>query len=279
CGLLSFDPELSITPTNPEAAAPTGVDVNVRIPQSEAFNTLGSSTLRSAAVTLPEGLTINPSAGDGLVACSDEQAGFNSEAAPACPEAAKLGTAEIEVPALERTLQGAVYQRTPVPGRLFGFWLITDEQGVRLKLPAEIQANPVTGRLRTVFAGLPSLSGLPQVPFSEMRLHIFGGPRAPLSTPSSCGTYQTHYVFTPWSGRAPVEKDTPMEITSGCNKGGFSPNLTAGSTRSSAGAFSPFTFTLTREDGEANPQTLAVHLPQGLLRSSAACRFVPTMQP
>jgi hypothetical protein len=265
CGLLAFDPELTIVPTNPEAAAPTGVDVRVQIPQSEEPNTRGTSTLKSALVTLPEGLTINPSAGDGLAACSDQEAGFGTEAAPNCPEAAKLGSAEIEVPALERTLQGAIYQRTPEPGRLFGFWLITDEQGVRLKLPAEIKANPITGQLATVFDGIPALGGLPQVPFSEMRLHIFGGPRAPLATPSSCGTYETRYSFTPWSGKPPTEKTASMQITSGCNKGGFSPKLSAGTTRSAAGAFSPFTFTLTRQDGEANPRTIAVHLPQGLL--------------
>jgi hypothetical protein len=265
CGLLSFDPELSIQPTTTEAAAPTGVDVKVQIPQSEDANTLSTSTLKSAHVTLPPGLTINPAAGDGLAACSDEQAGYGSDSAPHCPDAAKLGSAEIEVPALEHTLQGAIYQRTPEPGRLFGFWLITDELGVRLKLPAEIKADPVTGQLSTVFDGIPSLGGIPQVPFSEMRLHISGGPRAPLATPSSCGTYQTHYSFLPWSGKPPAEGDTPMQITSGCNKGGFNPQLHAGSTRSAAGAFSPFTFTLTRQDGEANPQTIAVHLPQGLL--------------
>jgi hypothetical protein len=275
CGLLAFDPDLSIIPTTAEAAAPTGVDVKVAIPQSEEPNTLGTSTLKSAFVTLPEGLAINPAAGDGLAACSDAEAGYGNDAAPHCPDAAKLGSVEIEVPALERTLQGAVYQRTPEPGRLFGFWLITDEQGVRLKLPAEIQANPVTGQLSTVFDGIPSLGGLPQVPFSEMRLHIFGGPRAPLSTPSSCGTYQSHFAFTPWSGRPAAEDDTPMVISSGCSKGGFSPKLSAGSTKSTAGAFSPFTFTLTRQDGEANPQSIAVHLPQGLLAKLGGVPLCP----
>lgn len=275
CGLLAFNPELSITPTNSEAAAPTGVDVNLQIPQSEEPNTLGTSTLKSAHVALPLGLTINPAAGDGLAACSDEEAGYGSDAAPHCPDAAKLGSAEIEVPALERTLQGAVYQRTPEPGRLFGFWLITDEQGVRLKLPAEIEANPVSGQLSTVFDGIPSLEGLPQVPFSEMRLHIFGGPRAPLATPASCGTYQSHFSLTPWSGKPPAEGDAPMQISSGCGKGGFSPKLVAGSTRSSAGDFSPFTFTLTRQDGEANPRTIAVHLPQGLLAKLGGVPLCP----
>src|SRR6185503_11870251 len=90
-------------------------------------------------------------------------------------------------------------------------------------------------------------------------------PRAPLATPSACGTYLTHYSFVPWSGRPAVDGDTPMNVVQGCGKGGFSPRLTAGSLNPAGGKFSPFVFTLTREDGEANPQTIALHMPQGLL--------------
>lgn len=265
CGLLAFEPKLSIVPTTSQAASPTGLDVSVEIPQSEAPNTLATSNLKSAEVTLPQGLSINPSAGAGLEACSAEQVGFEMPSAPACPEAAKLGSAEIEVPALERTLHGAVYQRTPEPGRLFGFWLVTDEQGVRLKLPAEIQADPLTGQLATVFDGVPEIGGLPQVPFSEFKLHFFGGPRAPLATPAACGTYSTHYSFSPWSGNRAAVGEVPMKIDGGCATGGFSPQILAGTTNSSAGSYAPFSFTLNRSDGEANPQALAVHLPQGLL--------------
>jgi hypothetical protein len=275
CGLLAFEAQLSVTPTSTEAASPTGVDATLKMPQSEAPNTLGTSTLRSAHVTLPEGLTINPAAGDGLEACSDQQAGFGTGDPPRCPDASKIGSVEVELPALERTLQGAVYQRTPVPGRLFGFWLVTDEQGVRLKLPAEIQANPLTGQLTTLFDGIPALGGLPQAPISEIRLHVFGGPRAPLATPSGCGRYLTHYSFAPWSGRAPATGDAPMQISSGCNKGGFAPKIAAGTTRAGAGAFAPFSFTLTREDGEANPRVLAIHLPQGLLAKLAGVPLCP----
>jgi hypothetical protein len=275
CGSLGFQPRFAAVPTNPEASAPTGLEATLAIPQDETDQGLATAALRSARVTLPEGLTINPATGSAIEACSSADLGYGTNGPPHCPDAAKLGTVELEVPALERTLHGAIFQRSPEPGRLFGFWLVTDEQGVRLKLPAEIQPNAVTGQLTTVFDGIPSLGGLPQVPFSEMRLHIFGGPRAPLATPSSCGTYQSHFAFAPWSGKAPVEGTAPMQIISGCNKGGFSPKLTAGSTRSSAGAFAPFTFTLTRNDGEANPQTIAVHLPQGLLAKLGGVPLCP----
>jgi hypothetical protein len=278
CGKLSFEPKFTLLPTNPEAAAPTGVDATLEVPQNETPNNLATSTLKSARVTLPPGLTINPAAGAGLQACDAAQVAYLRNEDAHCPDAAKIGSAEIDVPALEHTLHGSVYQRTPEPGHLFRFWLVADELGVHLKLPAEIEANPLTGQLTTVFTGIDTLGGLPQVPVSSLALHIFGGPRAPLSTPASCGTYQTHYSFTPWSGRPAVENDTAMQITSGCNKGGFSPKLSAGMRSLRAGHYAPFVFTLTREDGEANPSQIAVHLPQGLLAKLGGVPLCPEAQ-
>ena len=275
CGKLLFNPTFTAIPTNPEAAAPTGIDAELTVPQDESPNGLSTSTLKSAVVTLPEGLTINPAAGDGLAACDPEQVGFGTTEPSHCPEAAKIGTVELEVPALEKTLNGAVYQRTPEEDKLFRFWLVTDEQGVHLKLPAEIGANPLTGQLTTVFSGIQSLEGLPQVPVAAFKLHVFGGPRAPLATPNSCGTYQTHYQFTPWSGKLATVGDTAMQITSGCGKGGFSPKIEAGTQMAFAGAFSPFGFRLTRQDGEGNPKTIAVHMPQGLLAKLGGVPLCP----
>ncbi|HEX5526107.1 MAG TPA: hypothetical protein VFX44_02780 [Solirubrobacterales bacterium] len=268
CGKLSFSPKFTLTPTNPEAFAPTGVDATLTIPQDEAPQDLATSTMKSAVVTLPEGLVINPSAGDGLEGCSAAQVGFGTTEPSHCPGAAKIGSVEVDVPALEHTLNGAVYQRTPETEngetKLFRFWVVSDEQGVHLKLPAEIQPNKLTGQLTNLFLGIPSLGGNPQVPFAQLRLHVFGGPKAPLATPA-CGSYATHYAFAPWSGNPATEGDAPMQITQGCNKGGFAPKLEAGSSSSFAGAYSPFAMTLTRQDGEGNPQTLSLHLPRGLL--------------
>jgi hypothetical protein len=274
CGKLAFEPQFTAVPTNPEAFAPTGLDTELTIPQNETPQGRATSALRSAVVTLPQGFTINPSAGDGQEACSSEEVGFGQNKPAACPDAAKIGSIEADVPALEKPLHGSVYLRTPEPGHLFRFWLVADEQGVHLKLPAEVELDPITGQIKTVVAGLALLGGLPQVPVADLKLHVFGGPRAPLATPG-CGTYQTSYRFTPWSGTPPVEGQTPMQITSGCNKGGFSPGLVAGTLNTGAGQFSAFTMRLSRSDGEPNPQSLAVHLPQGLLAKLAGVPLCP----
>lgn len=274
CGKLAFQPTFTATPTNPEAFAPTGLDTELVMPQSESPIDRATSTLRSAVVTLPQGFTINPAAGDGQQACSSEQVGFGEPRSAACPDAAKIGSIEADVPALARPLHGSVYLRTPEPGHLFRFWLAADEQGVHLKLPAEIELDPNTGQIKTVVSGLASLGGLPQVPVADLKLRVFGGPRAPLATPG-CGSYRTSYRFTPWSGTPPVEGQSPLQITSGCGKGGFSPSLVAGTLNPGAGEFSAFTMTLTRNDGEGNPRALEVHLPQGLLAKLGGVPLCP----
>jgi hypothetical protein len=278
CGKLSFDPSLTVNVTSGEAAAPTGLDSDLQIPQDETPHGLATSTLKSASVLLPAGLAINPAAGEGLEACSPAQVGYEHNEPSHCPDGAKIGTLEVVVPALEHALRGSVYQRTPEPGHLFRIWLVTDEQGVHLKLPGEIEADLQTGRLRAVFAGIPALGGLPQVPVADLKLDVFGGPRAPLATPATCGTYQTHYELAPWSGGPTVTADTPMQVSSGCAKGGFSPRLTAGTVNSGAGAFSPFALTVTRSDGEANPSGLEVLLPPGLTGKLAGIPLCPEPQ-
>jgi hypothetical protein len=275
CGKLNFSPSFSIAATNPDAAAPTGVDTELQIPQNESPQGLASSTLKSARVTLPPGFAINPAAADGLEGCSAGQVGYEKNASANCPDAAKIGSIEADVPALEEPLHGAVYQRTPQPGRLFGLWVVADEQGVHLKLPAQIEPNPLTGQVTVAFDGIDALGGLPQVPVADLKLDVFGGPRAPLATPSGCGTYLTEFSFAPWSGQPASQGSTPMQITAGCGKGGFSPQIQAGSLVSIGGRYTPFAFTLTRQDGESNPAAIAVHLPQGVLAKLAGVPLCP----
>ena len=63
----------------------------------------------------------------------------------------------------------------------------------------------------------------------------------------------------------------PFEVTSGPNGGQcesplpFGPELTAGTTSIQAGGFSPFTMTMSREDGNQNLQAVQLHMPPGLL--------------
>ncbi len=53
--------------------------------------------MKTASVTLPEGMTLNPSAAAGLQACTPAQARITSEATgTSCPEASKIGTVTLK---------------------------------------------------------------------------------------------------------------------------------------------------------------------------------------
>ena len=263
CEALGFPASLTATPSTRQAASAGGLDVDLKMPQSESVNTLATSQMRDTKVDLPAGIAIAPGAGDGLAGCSASQAGYKSLQPAQCPPASKIGTAEIDSPALPGVLEGAVYQRTPEPGHLFRVWLIADGFGAHIALPVELEVDKGSGQIHSVVLDAP------RAPVREVSLHIFGGPRGPIATPASCGVYQTHFELTPWSGNGLVSDETPMTIDQGCGTGGFSPKLDGGSVNPVGGAFSPFVVKLTRESGEQNVAGVEVSLPRGVLAKPA----------
>ncbi len=297
CSKLKFPPTIEVKPDVPDASTATGLTVGVHVSQKGALNPegLAESALRDTTVTLPEGVAINPSGANGLEACSEGLAGFtgfnefNSEYEPGvrtatftpelpellqpgsnfCPNGSKIGTVKIKTPLLENPLEGAVYlaaQNTNPFGSLIAMYLVVEDpvSGSLVKLTGEVHLT-ATGQIVTTFKNTPDL------PFEELELHFFGGERAPLSTPSRCGTYTTTASFVPWDGNGPVETSSSFQIASGPNGSPcpgaslpFHPSLTGGATNVNAGAFSPLTLTMSRKDGEQNLQSVEAHLPPGL---------------
>jgi len=259
CNKLPFGPSLTVEPTNHRASAPTGLDMTLRLPEAEGVDVLEPSQIRDIRIDLPPGLTINPGAADGQDVCSVEQVGFKRNEASHCPDAAKMASTEFEVEGLPRRMVGAIYLREPEPGNLFRVWVVADDLGAHVKLPGQLLVDQQTGQISSF------LLDNPQVPLREVKLLFKSGFRAPLTNPSSCGTHETHYEFTPWSGGPPAVGTTAMRIDEGCGAAGFNPKLAAGTTDSAAGTHAPFVFTLTREDGEQNIGALDVALPKGLV--------------
>lgn len=264
CDKLPYGPDLTIEPTNHRAAAPTGLDITARLPASVGVNVLEPAQTRDVRVKLPESLITNSSAAEGLEACSEAQVHFHKRVASECPDAAKVADFEAEIPALPRRIKGAVYLREPEPGNLFRVWLVADDLGAHVKLPAQLVVDQQTGQIESV------LLEAPQAPLREVKLILKSGDRAPLVNPSQCGTYDSSYEFVPWSGGLPRVANTQMTIDEGCQGlGGFAPKLSAGTEDPSAGRHSPFVFRMVREDGEQNPAALDVTLPKGLTATIA----------
>lgn len=307
CNQLPFSPFIEVAPDVQEASTSTGLSVHVRVPQEANENAQGlaSSSVKDITVALPEGFAINPAGANGLEACSEAGVGFlgqtefNPETEhgdetmlftptlpnPFCPTAAKVGTVEITSPLLPPTqhVKGAVYIATQNQnpfGSLIAMYIVAEDpvSGVLVKLPGEVHLTD-SGQLVTTFKNSP------QVPFEDAELHFFGGERAPLSTPSHCGTYTTNATFTPWSGQESVASQSHFEITGGPHGGPcpgaqlpFSPSLTGGTMDVNAGRFSPLTTTIGREDGDQNLQSVQLHMPAGLEGILKGVKLCPEAQ-
>jgi hypothetical protein len=311
CNGLPFSAEISVAPDVQSASTPTGLKVDVHVPQEATLNPTGvsGSDVKDITLALPEGVGIDPAGAGGLEACGEGQIGFeatsgknkngfeefNPESEPGsktplfsptapeplspglnlgtkgfCPNASKIGSVKITTPILAHPFEGSVYlasQNQNPFGSLVAMYIVAEEptSGVLLKLPGEVSLNANTGQITATFLNTP------QAPFEDAELHFFGGERAPLSTPAHCETVKANASIAPWSGNAPVNASSSFEIKTGPGGGAcpgaslpFAPALTAGATSNQAGGFSPFTMTMSREDGNQNLKSIELHMPPGL---------------
>jgi hypothetical protein len=290
CDKVDFSPQVVVQPEPAQAASPSGLTVEIQLPQSyENAEGLAEANLRNTTVTLPEGVAVNPSAADGLAACSEEEIGLHDEAEATCPEASKIGQVEITTPLLPHPLRGGVYlaQQGNLAGNgsnpfgsLLALYIAVKDpySGVLVKLAGEVVPDPVTGQLVTTFLNNP------QLPFDSLRLSFFGGPRAALVNPPLCGSYTTSTEMTPWSGGASASPSSVFQITSG--PGGspcvasqpFTPSLVSGTESNQAAGFTPFSLTFFRSDGEQNMSRIQVTTPPGLLGTLANVTLCPEPQ-
>ncbi len=298
CDMLQFAPSLEVAPEAQasQADTPAGYEVDLKVPQALNFApVLATPNLKDATVTLPQGVSLSPSAADGLEGCSEQgpegidlgamvplegQSPGSPVSRPVpghCPQASTLGTVELETPLLPpHTLTGHVYLAEPkcgdagqpacteasaINGELYGLYIELEGAGVIVKLAGKVESNPATGQLTTHF------DQNPQLPFSELKLHLKGGPRAPLANPQTCGTFTTTSILEPWSAPETADATPPSSFAvAGCVGGmPFAPSFSAGTITPSAGTSSPFTLTFARKDGEQDLGQITVHTPPGLL--------------
>jgi hypothetical protein len=303
CDQLRFNPSVEAQLDTKEASSPAGVTVRVRAPQeAEGAEGRASSTIKDITVALPEGVTVNPASAGGLAACTETEIGFEGEEPgtgrylfsptlpePSCPEASKIGTAEVITPLLPASehLTGAVYlasQDANPFGSLIAFYLVVDDpvSGVLVKLPGKVSLDPSSGQITATITDAPPL------PFQEAVVKFFGGSRAPLSSPALCRLpgegYKASAVFGPWSEGAAVTSTSEFAITSGLGGGAcpnpqgdrsatslpFAPALNAGATSSQAGGYTSIGTHVTRAANNQELGALTLHLPPGLAASVAS---------
>jgi hypothetical protein len=295
CNKVPFDPSIEAAPSSKLAEAPSGLSFSVKMSNSGLLDkdAIAEGQPKKVEVTLPEGMTLNPSAAEGLAVCSPSQYAsekFDSKPGEGCPDASKIGNVEIGTPLLKEQAKGALYIAAPYDNpfnSLLATYIVAriPERGVLVKLPIEISPDPDTGQL------IATVDNAPQLPFSSFDLNFREGGRAPLVTPPACGDYDITARFTPWSAKDPnnpapnevIAKTSTFTVQRGvdggaCPQGGvppFRPEFQAGSVNNNAGSYSPFDMRLTRKDGEQGMTRFSSVLPPGVLGKLAGVTQCP----
>jgi len=271
CETVPFSPTTSLRPSEARADSPTGLDVSIQMPTDglETSTGIAQSALRKAVVTLPEGVAVNPSAADGLGACTSAQIKLGSNDPVECPDSAKVGTARVETPLLAETLEGSVYlakQGDNPFGSLLALYLVVEskQRGILVKIPGRVETDPRSGQIVSTF------DDNPQVPFSSLDLHFNTGNRAALISPPKCGSYAIVSQLYPYANPGqPVRQVSGFEVSAGpggspCPVPSLSPKLRSGVQNPVAASTSPFVVGLSREDGTERFGSLDLELPPGL---------------
>jgi hypothetical protein len=301
CESIPYDPELTLDPGTELTNSPAGVTVNINIPhyslgESEQQN----STTRESKVTLPLGMGLNPSAATGLQTCTDAQFGKGTANPVECPEASRVGTVLIDSPALPTKedgeeseaegppLKGPVYvgqqlSRDPLSGNQYRIFInaVSKRYGVDVRLIGNVSADPQTGRLTTTIANTP------QAQVEDFVVKLDGGPRAPISSPPTCGPNKGSAVMVPWSEPWAHNTATPSDSFSMTEAPGggkcaktlaerpFAPSFGAAPASSKAGAFSPVSISINRTDGQQELKGTDIVLPPGMTGKLAGIPYCP----
>lgn len=284
-----FEPSIALQPSDTHAGAPTGLEVHLVVPQrndeaedaSELYAKNGfvkgisTPPMKKAVVTFPEGMTISPSAAQGLGSCTPAEIGLGTNAPVRCPDSSQYGTLTLHTPILPSTAppKGFIYIAKQGDNPFHNFltiYLVIEEpeRGILVKIPGRIDLDPQTGQITTTF------DDLPQFPVSDIQMSFKSGVRAGLVEPSTCGTKTINAEFFSWtepqtahvvkSSYAIAQKPDGSPCVNNLSERPFKPSLEAGTQNPIGGAFSPFIFRLTRSDDDQEFSQIGVTLPPGL---------------
>ncbi len=284
CNQVPFDPSINAASTSKLASNASGLEFQLDMPNSGLLDqdAIAEGQAKKVEVTLPEGMTINPSQAEGLTVCSPADYArerYDSAPGDGCPNASKIGEVQVTTPLLKEEARGSLYVAKPYdnPSKsLIALYLVAriPERGILIKQAGKVEPDPKTGQLVTTFGDLP------QLPFSSFKLRFREGGRAPLVTPPICGPQQVVAKFTPWSAGDPdnplpgeiVTRTSTFTIDRGVDGGAcpsgnppFKPGFEAGSVNNAAGHYSPFYMRLTRADGDQDLTKFSAVLPEGAL--------------
>jgi hypothetical protein len=276
-------PQLQLTTEN--AAAASGLVFNLRVNDGGGIlNPEGTvrPAIKKAIVTLPEGVTINPSLGSGLGVCSEAEFAREAVDSPpgaGCPNTSKIGTVEAQgMLGLPEPVKGSLFVARPYENRfgtLLALYILarSPRRGILIKSVGKVEPDPRSGRLVATFDELPRLL------YTHFNLTFREGQRSAMVSPPACGSYPTDVELSSWAEPAVFTRDSTsyLPINRACPAGArpFAPALQAGSLNPQAGAYTPFHLQMTRSDADQEITSYSAIFPPGLLGKIAGVPYCP----
>jgi hypothetical protein len=289
CQNAPCQPSVAATASGPTDSSST-ITVSLGIPQHLNATEINTSTVKSANVTLPAGVGLNPATAPGLKFCPDGAFPLHSKAPVGCSPETQIGTVAIEAPELPPgSLKGPVYlaeqkSRVPQSGSEYRVFFNAESAryGVQVREEGKVKASPTTGQLTAEF------SELPQVAFSSATLTFGPQQKHPipvLSSPPICNSTSTS-TAVPWStGATTGTSPTQLNLTQAPGGGPcaktlaerpFTPTVTAKPATAKAAAYTPFSLNISRNEGQQEIKGFNLTLPPG---ATANISEVPYCQP
>jgi hypothetical protein len=270
---VPFAPTFSMTPETTKLDSPDGLTAELGLPHNPNPEELDSSQLKTASITLPEGMTLNPSAAAELGACTPKEIGIGTREEVKCPSNSKVGTVILNVPGLPpESLTGNVYLGGPEGGGAITaapYTMYVDAEsaryGLSVRLKGLVTPNEATGRLTATF------SENPEQPFTSIAMHLKGGELAPVANPLACGTATAETSLVPFTGSAAQSPASHFVVDSNNEKGAcasplpFAPTQETVNQYGTGGGHTVFKFTLQRPEGQQNVSRVETILPAGLV--------------
>jgi hypothetical protein len=273
CGALTFNPGFAITSGSTISDQPNPITTEVTNYNEPAKGTnipteKAPSQVKTASITLPPEMTLNPSAAAGLEDCTPAQARIHSEQfGVACPIGSELGSVSLEVPTLPAgSLTGKVYLGGPESGSITGppyiIYVVANSAryGVSVRIKGEVVPNEATGQLTTVFQENP------EQPFNNLKISLDRGVLTSVANPLICGEPKGAASFTPVAaGVATASNAFGVSVTGCAASIPFSLSQSTAYEPPSAAGHSSYSFSLTRPEGQQYLQKVSTTLPSGVV--------------
>ncbi len=229
--------------------------------------TAGSGALdamKNVRVTMPEGVSLSPSAGarGDLAECTAAQfKASDITVDEACPAGSKVGSVTITSP-MVGDLAGDVFLGEKSGSHFAGVYFqakADDYPSLRVKIAGDLDVDETTGRLTATFTSLP------QVQVSAINLTLRGDDAPVLTLPRTCGTFASDVNILRHGGGS-TDATGSLVLSDDCpDANAFAPTVDLTSSAAQASANTALTATVKVPARQQELTKVNMLMPAGLL--------------